>query len=1043
MTNDSPATGGGDGDGDGDYALQELPKTDSRFGPPDRVTEALADPALGLLPTHEMPWPEFERLLMRVAREVQGLRAVKLFGNPGQSQGGLDVVGLNSRGGAEGVQGKRYQKFEVGDLDKAVAKFLKGKLAFPVERLAVGVSCEANEKKVVERLIELNQQHARVEIEIWDRSRLSELLRNRPDIVREFFGPVTASRFCVPHTVGPVEVPSPDAVGLADAVMAGPAMTGEVKAALDVATRTRAEDPGEALEHLLKAKRLLIDQGFPAHAAVLDETAVALLASLGRVSEAAALLLDRMWASLAEDRLHEADGAVRDLEKLAEGDAHPDAAAAAAVARAAVRIAQHPLGQLPAASELPADGPRAGDVAQLLLLAAETALAVDDRDWLAGAHPLLDERADSVTDVDAALTVRLELVAADATGEWSGLLARARGRAIDRALAALVLARHARYLAVRGGFADADAEWSEAVEQGCLAGLHTDAADWIYSRRQLAMRYRGLVDDVWHPLAAALNARPMRPRIAAAASSVREHALDAMHRGKPREAALRLLRLLRDEVVSGSWQGEHDARSLLASVYRDVGEPALAARDLILAGESKDAKALGENVGDLYIDVREHLHAPTYWTRATAFEFVAAQADILPDGHVAEILEEALGVLDDAAAGTLVDTPLFGPSVYLTAHTALGALGDRLTEDSARRHLAHLAPLAPTEPGRYRHTDDPHATACAAIARHHPELRENALDQLVTLFSRASHSVDRAAVRTIEEHLDVVQDRIEALAADGNTDARELLAAARPGTVEAEAAEAAAQDLLGATSSGPGLIAMGTGAVRASLLAMTLPPDRRADLVREQLRRARLPWENAHNRSEYLLAASNVTEGLAQTDVDELMPAALAEATEPAPSEADAMTANLNHPLGAMRMSMGHDTRPAAALLAARLARTQTQRAQARDAALRLIGADGNADYYVTRALQVLEQDLGRDAPFLAKQGWALRSLAAIAWVHNDSCDARLGAMLAGDPDARVRRALAEALSESDPSERTVEARATLAADPRHSVRMLLNSGRD
>lgn len=638
--------------------------------------------------------------------------------------------------------------------------------------------------------------------------------------------------------------------------MAGPAMTGEVKAALDVATRTRAEDPGEALEHLLKAKRLLIDQGFPAHAAVLDETAVELLASLGRVSEAAALLLDRMWASLAEDRLHEADGAVRDLEKLAEGDAHPDAAAAAAVARAAVRIAQHPLGQLPAASELPADGPRAGDVAQLLLLAAETALAVDDRDWLAGAHPLLDERADSVTDVDAALTVRLEL-------------------------------------------------------------------------------------------------------------------------------------------------------------------------------------------GDLYIDVREHLHAPTYWTRATAFEFVAAQADILPDGHVAEILEEALGVLDDAAAGTLVDTPMFGPSVYLTAHTALGALGDRLTEDSARRHLAHLAPLAPTEPGRYRHTDDPHATACAAIARHHPELRENALDQLVTLFSRASHSVDRAAVRTIEEHLDVVQDRTEALAADGNTDARELLAAARPGTVEAEAAEAAAQDLLGATSSGPGLIAMGTGAVRASLLAMTLPPDRRADLVREQLRRARLPWENAHNRSEYLLAASNVTEGLAQTDVDELMPAALAEATEPAPSEADAMTANLNHPLGAMRMSMGHDTRPAAALLAARLARTQTQRAQARDAALRLIGADGNADYYVTRALQVLEQDLGRDAPFLAKQGWALRSLAAIAWVHNDSCDARLGAMLAGDPDARVRRALAEALSESDPSERTVEARATLAADPRHSVRMLLNSGRD
>jgi hypothetical protein len=67
----------------GDAAPYPLAEDDPRLGPPSQVTETPVDPQLALLPTHEMTWPDFERLLLRVAREVQGLRSVRLFGNPG------------------------------------------------------------------------------------------------------------------------------------------------------------------------------------------------------------------------------------------------------------------------------------------------------------------------------------------------------------------------------------------------------------------------------------------------------------------------------------------------------------------------------------------------------------------------------------------------------------------------------------------------------------------------------------------------------------------------------------------------------------------------------------------------------------------------------------------------------------------------------------------------------------------------------------------------------------------------------------------------
>jgi hypothetical protein len=271
-----------------------------------------------------------------------------------------------------------------------------------------------------------------------------------------------------------------------------------------------------------------------------------------------------------------------------------------------------------------------------------------------------------------------------------------------------------------------------------------------------------------------------------------------------------------------------------------------------------------------------------------------------------------------------------------------------------------------------------------------------------------------------------------------NIHAAELLAYACPEAVEPAEMEVAAQRLTAPLGSGPGVYGMGTGAVSDSVIAAGLPASRRAELIEEQLSRARSPYEGARDRSSYLLAAANLASDLQVDDVERLLPAALAEAVEPPESEADAVTAQFSHPLGAFRVTGSHDSRPAAAFLAARLARTPEQRDLARAAALNLIGADGDADYHVTQALRVLQDDLERDVQLLMGYGWALRSLAAISWARSQSLDPRIGQRLAADPDPRVRRALADALSRTEPDDRTAAARERLHRDPRHSVRRRL-----
>ncbi|HWD81432.1 MAG TPA: hypothetical protein VG497_21200 [Kribbella sp.] len=833
---------------------------------------------------------------------------------------------------------------------------------------------------------------------------------------------------------------------MADALMRGPASAVGADRHLNEAARLETENPRGAAGELQLAEALLADGSFGAHAAVLTRRRAELLSAAGDHDTAATLLSRRFWQALDGYDRDEAGEVAHSLHRVGEA---AGGLAVDAIAQAAVRVERHPLG-LPAVQFTEpwfAQAPE--ETARLALLTAEIAAIDFPCTWTRENVDLLKRCADAVpgTGADAdRLVYRLRIEIADATGEWTELLDRARRRRLTRGTAAMILARHAMHHAERGVFTAADESWEEAIEQACLGGRNTAAAQWVHSRRLLHSRHRGLEADLGDfpklvkSLRQAGDATGTSP-----APRVEIRALQALAQDKPHVAAPRLRSWLRFAHSEGYWGEVNYVRVLLADTYRDAGEPGLAAALVISAGQASAVEKLAEDAGDRFLDVRSRLTAPAYWASATAFRLLAAQADLVPDDDVDEVAGIALDVLAEERAGRLRDTPLFSPSLALAALKAVSALADRLPVEQTARLLAYLRPHVPREKNRYRYTDDDHVRACVAIASTHPSLREEAIEQLLGLLaeptSGAADKVEQEAGDLVARYPDLVRARLTELAAQDNRFAGALLALItdKPSEAQLADARAAAEQLKKPSRNTALVVSVGTAAVRQSLLAGHLPPDERAVLVQAQLDRAASPYEPGSNRADYYLAATHLSANL--EDVENLFAEALRRAGDPELSNADLADRLGNHPLGMFRSSGAiTDTRPYAVILAAALARTDEQKARVRTCALGLLGLGRNAGYRAVQALQILGPgELLRDVPLLAvHQDWAARSLAAVTWPDSRPTDATVGLLLAKDPDQRVRRSLARAVREAHHSETIERVRAVLGTDPRHSVRRLL-----
>jgi hypothetical protein len=164
-------------------------------GPPAGTSPNVADPLVQRLPYRAIGWENFEKLLLRVARQIEGLVNVMRYGVGGQAQQGIDMVGWTTSEEAHVLQGKNVEAFDESSLADAIEQFGDGTRPFDPTRIVFGVAVPANRTQVVDGLAEARRELG-IDVELYDADRLDELLRDHPRIVEEFFGEGVAQRFC-------------------------------------------------------------------------------------------------------------------------------------------------------------------------------------------------------------------------------------------------------------------------------------------------------------------------------------------------------------------------------------------------------------------------------------------------------------------------------------------------------------------------------------------------------------------------------------------------------------------------------------------------------------------------------------------------------------------------------------------------------------------------------------------------------------------------------------------------------------------------------
>jgi len=289
-----------------------------------------------------------------------------------------------------------------------------------------------------------------------------------------------------------------------------------------------------------------------------------------------------------------------------------------------------------------------------------------------------------------------------------------------------------------GNYVEANQAWAEA----CLAHRHEDAAEWLYSQRFVLNRHVPVFEDKWHPLARSLSSPPSRPRLVTSTSTSRENALAALHHDRKRVAAVHLRRYLCDAVRSGSLNDEIDARMLLGDSYAQTNEPRLAARRLILARDYESARSVAQDLGDSYLDVSDLITSPVSWVVATAFEFAAEEADLVPHASVDSLVDSALSAIDDVKSGKRADPPVYSPQITCSAYKMIGELSERLNQDHAVAVLESLSGHVTAEEHHYWPTDESHIRI--AVTKD-DEVTSVALDHLMGICARRAHPFSNKA----------------------------------------------------------------------------------------------------------------------------------------------------------------------------------------------------------------------------------------------------------------------------------------------------------
>lgn len=160
--------------------------------PPVETTEQV-------LPFNGLRWDDFEKFTVRLALDEGDFVHVQRFGTRGQAQSGIDVYARQADGSHVAYQCKCVEELTPGDISGIVDDFLAGTWATSSTRFVLcttksGVRTER--ALAIEAAAKLLREHdPPIAFEVWDAESLSLRLKQRSDLVLDFFGPTWLDRF--------------------------------------------------------------------------------------------------------------------------------------------------------------------------------------------------------------------------------------------------------------------------------------------------------------------------------------------------------------------------------------------------------------------------------------------------------------------------------------------------------------------------------------------------------------------------------------------------------------------------------------------------------------------------------------------------------------------------------------------------------------------------------------------------------------------------------------------------------------------------------
>lgn len=1026
------------------FGSEQQPETrplDSYLTEP--VQDAVSPPAVAdppLLPFDQRSPEDFERICALVAKEIDGLRDVRLYGVRGQNQNGIDLVGLNPQGEAVVYQAKRYATFTDRDLRAAIEKFAHER-PFSAGRFVICVASSARRTEVVDELVKQQQAHA-FEIALYDQDELSELLRLRADLVRRLFGAPWERVFCVGQ---PAEPPSRDpSTVLSDALLLGPLDALGLGPIAAEAERVLDADPLQAAECYQKISAVLEGTEFSGFSDVYRLREADCLRRAELLDRATGLISDVAWRGVHRGETFRTRDAIEKLRGIAGQEGAPASAAPSAAALQGVQRwyadPHYDMADLVEAVRTMAES-GASAYGEAALWVAESALASERYDIVGQLTNVLEQVASSREAISGAdsMAARIRACLADATGDWESMKARARDGRLGSRQAALVHARAGRHDAWNASPDGSESSYRLCIGQSCNAGIQAEAEAALRAIWTIGVRY-GLPNKDWQ------GAPDLARDLHGLGGSYFPEAYDRGASGSRKWADGKLpgaheslLANLREAVIAGRFVTELDAHSLLAKVYLQAGELRLAAKHQIRAGEAGEVEKWCARLEE-YVDCASELARPAPWEQATALVALAAEADLIPDETLERLVPEAINRF-----ATGQRQGMSGPYVWLSAQKLLAAASSRIPAEYVDPILDILEPLIPRAQGHYRHNDEQHVRIVAGLFVAHPELRERTGRHLLGLLASSpdlGNQVLKYGFDALEAGRESLSAELTRLADEGSDAAMGAmlhLGIEHPQLIE-EGREVAARALTPRERK-PGAYSYGTLWGRAASYARILPVEERVRVADAAMRSAEDAEDVALNRAEALHAVAVLADALPSEVKAALFQRVMEIAMNPSYCSIDQEEARI-HPLSTFQVNMTVDLVSDAVFTAATLAEGKDQTDRVVECAWPLlVGDDRQCAVDAARALARLDDEqVEIDLRWLAASSLEIaRQLAAVLWARQPDNHKGLGRSLASDSSRSVRQALAGSLSSLNETrpELASEIGAILTGDASAAVRSL------